>query len=61
VRLPTYSFEDRDLTGAIERLLADRALEQRIGQVSARLQAKPGTSAAADLLEAVALKPAMAG
>jgi MGT family glycosyltransferase len=58
VRLPTYSFEERELTGAIERLLADRPLHDRMREVSARLQAKPGTRAAADLLEAVALKPA---
>jgi MGT family glycosyltransferase len=61
VRLATYSFEERELTTAIERLLGDRALKARMQQVSTRLQASPGTKAAADLLEAVALKPVPAG
>ena len=54
VRLPTYEFEDADLSGAIDRLLADRALHARMGEVAARLQAKPGTVAAAELIEATA-------
>ncbi len=61
VRLPTYSFEEHELTAAIERLLADRGLKARMQEVSARLQANPGTRAAADLLEALALKPVAAG
>ncbi len=51
VRLDTYAFPDDALEGAIERLLADRALHARLGAVAARLQASPGTVRAADLIE----------
>jgi UDP:flavonoid glycosyltransferase YjiC (YdhE family) len=54
VRLPTYSFADRDLTAAIDRLLGDRALAQRLSQASQRLQASPGNERAADLIEQLA-------
>jgi MGT family glycosyltransferase len=54
IRLPTYSFEEADLTGAIDRLLHDEALRRRMGEASARLQAHPGPGQAADLLERVA-------
>ena len=55
VRLATYSFSDDELPSAIDRLLADTALRHRMGKVSRRLQARPGTRAAADLIEQVAL------
>lgn len=51
VRLDTYHHQPRELTGAIDRLLADEALAGRLTAVSARLQAAPGTELAADLLE----------
>jgi MGT family glycosyltransferase len=51
LRLPTYSFEDGELTRAVDRLLADRALGERMRAVSARLQSTPGTHRAADLIE----------
>ena len=54
VRLPTYAFEDEDLTGAIDRLLADDTLPDRLSAISARLKANPGTVRAADLIERVA-------
>jgi MGT family glycosyltransferase len=54
VRLPTYSFADRDLTTAIDRMLGDRALAQRLSQASRRLQANPGNERAADLIEHLA-------
>src|SRR5437764_2552424 len=53
VRLDPYRFEDAELTGAVDRLLADRALANRLGAMSARLQASPGTLRAADLIEGV--------
>jgi MGT family glycosyltransferase len=53
-RLETYAFEDAELTGAIDRLLADQALRRRLAGVSQRLQASPGTVWAADLIERVA-------
>jgi MGT family glycosyltransferase len=56
MRLPTYSFEEEDLLGAIERLLRNGSLRSRMQGVSARLQARPGTRRAADLIEEVAAK-----
>ena len=54
VRLPAYDFADDDLTGAIDGLLADRVLADRLAAMSARLRANPGTVHAADLIERVA-------
>jgi MGT family glycosyltransferase len=54
VRLPTYSFEDEALTGAIDRLIDDPLLAGRLGAMSARLRSHPGTVAAADAIEDVA-------
>jgi MGT family glycosyltransferase len=53
VRLATYDFEDSELTGAVDRLLADSTIHGRLAAVSARLQANPGTVRAADLIESV--------
>jgi MGT family glycosyltransferase len=55
VRLPTYSFEGRDLWEAIDRLLADSGLRDRLASVSERLQANPGNEHAAELIERVAV------
>ena len=54
VRLPTYDFEDEQLTGAVDRLLADTALRSRMAAAAARYQADPGTVRAADRIEQVA-------
>ena len=54
VRLPAYEVDDSALTGAIERLLADQRLRDRLAAVSARLRANPGTVRAADLIERLA-------
>ena len=54
IRLPTYTFEPDDLSGAIDRLLADAGLQGRLSEVSQRLQASPGNERAADLIERVA-------
>ncbi len=51
IRLPTYEFEDGELLGAIDRLLADDALHARMAAISSRVQAAPGTATAADLIE----------
>jgi MGT family glycosyltransferase len=52
-RLDTYGHGGEELTGAIERLLADEALAARLAQTSKRLQSAPGTEKAADLIEKV--------
>jgi MGT family glycosyltransferase len=54
VRLPAYSVETGELTGAIDSLLADVGLRSRLEALSARLQANPGTVRAADLVERLA-------
>jgi MGT family glycosyltransferase len=55
IRLPTYSFDRRDLWEAIDRLLADSDLGDRLATVSDRLQASPGNERAAELIERVAV------
>ena len=54
VRLPAYAFEDDQLTGAIDRLLGDRALHERMTAMSAQIRATSGTERAAGLIEQVA-------
>jgi MGT family glycosyltransferase len=53
--LPTYSFEPRELWEAIDLLLADTELHDRLAKTSARLQASPGNERAGDLIERVAI------
>jgi UDP:flavonoid glycosyltransferase YjiC (YdhE family) len=53
-RLSTYGFRDRELTGAIDRLLKDRTLGERMAAMSARIKSTSGTVRAADLVERVA-------
>jgi MGT family glycosyltransferase len=54
VRLPTYAFEPEQITSAIDRLVSDRALHDRLAGISRRLQADRGTVVAADLIERLA-------
>jgi UDP:flavonoid glycosyltransferase YjiC (YdhE family) len=54
IRLDTYGHEPEELTDAIEKLLADEELAGRLSNVSARLQQRPGTVTAADLIERLA-------
>jgi len=51
-RLDTYRHSGEELTGAIDRLLADEELGSRLAAVSQRLQQARGTERAADLIEA---------
>jgi UDP:flavonoid glycosyltransferase YjiC (YdhE family) len=54
MRLETYEFEDDELLGAIDRLLADEPLRTRMAATAARLQGSPGTVTAASLIERLA-------
>jgi UDP:flavonoid glycosyltransferase YjiC (YdhE family) len=54
IRLAPYEVEGDELRGAIDRLLGDEALARRLADISARLQARPGTAVAADAIEALA-------
>jgi len=53
VRLDTYAFDDRELHEAIERLLGDAALRERMAKEGARIRGRDGTTRAADLVEAL--------
>jgi MGT family glycosyltransferase len=55
VRLPTYDWEPEQLTGAVDRLLANDALAARMKDISADVQAEPGPVRAADLIEELAI------
>ena len=52
-RLDTYGHEPAELVSAIESLLADSRLPDRLRRISQRLQAEPGTEKAAGLIEAL--------
>jgi len=54
VRLSTYGFRDNELTGAIDRLLADHLLDGRLAAMAGQIRAQAGTRLAADLIERVA-------
>jgi UDP:flavonoid glycosyltransferase YjiC (YdhE family) len=54
IRLPTYTFDDRELLDAVERLLGDTALHARLGAISERIQAASGHVRAAGLIEQLA-------
>ena len=43
-----------ELLGAVDRLLADQALHERLAATARRLRARPGTVRAADLIECLA-------
>jgi MGT family glycosyltransferase len=51
VRMVTYEFGDEELTGAVDRLLADTALRARVAEVGAAVRAGDGVRRAADLIE----------
>jgi UDP:flavonoid glycosyltransferase YjiC (YdhE family) len=53
VRLNTYAFEDAELHGAIDRLLADAPLRERMARESAEIRRRDGRTRAADLIEAL--------
>ncbi len=54
VRLPTYDWTDEQLIGAVERLLADDGLRDRMRTIAVGVRADPGHVRAADVIERVA-------
>jgi MGT family glycosyltransferase len=58
IRLPTYAFEDDELTGAVDRLVADAELRSRAEALGRSIRSARGTERAADLIEAVARREA---
>jgi UDP:flavonoid glycosyltransferase YjiC (YdhE family) len=57
-RLSTYGFRDEELTDAIDELLADEPLADRLAAMSKRIQSTSGTTRAADLIERLAISGA---
>jgi MGT family glycosyltransferase len=53
IRLDTYGFSDEQLLGAIEQLLADAPLRDRMARIGRDVRERSGTRRAADLLERV--------
>ena len=54
VRLSTYGFEDRELIDAVDRLVGDASLGDRLAAMSRRIRSTSGTARAAGLIERVA-------
>jgi len=54
VRLDTYGHDPRELSGAIDALLANDRLRAHLAAASERLRARPGTDVAANLIERIA-------
>lgn len=52
--LPRYTWSDGELTATIERLLADRAMHERLAAVSRHMQSAKGTAKAARILAEIA-------
>jgi MGT family glycosyltransferase len=56
LRLDTYGHEPEELLGAVDGVLADEWMRERLANASARLQAHRGTEVAAERIEAVATR-----
>jgi MGT family glycosyltransferase len=55
VRLPTYAFTDADLLGAVDHLLADTGLRDRLDAIGADIRARDGLRRGAAIIEQVGL------
>jgi UDP:flavonoid glycosyltransferase YjiC (YdhE family) len=53
VRLNTYGFADAELTDAVERLLGDTALRDRLAEQGEAIRARDGLRVGADVIERV--------
>ncbi len=51
IRLDTYRFTDDELTGAVDRLLADTALRERLANLGTAIRARDGLRVGADVIE----------
>ncbi|MER5423801.1 glycosyltransferase [Streptosporangium roseum] len=51
VRLATYTFTDEELTGALDRLLGDAELRERLAAAGEEIRRRDGLRKAADLIE----------
>ncbi|HMK92146.1 MAG TPA: nucleotide disphospho-sugar-binding domain-containing protein, partial [Thermoleophilia bacterium] len=55
VRLPTYDWDEADLVGAVDALLADERLHGRLQKASAAIRASDGRRLGSDLIERLAI------
>jgi MGT family glycosyltransferase len=55
VRLPTYAFADADLLDAVDRLLADTDLRERMAATGADIRARDGLRRGAEIIERAGL------
>lgn len=55
VRLATYDFADEELTGAVDRLLADTGLRRRMDEIGRTVRERDGLTRGADIIEQVGL------
>lgn len=53
VRLDTYHFADDELIGALDRILADTALRDKVSAIGAQIRERDGIGRAADVIETV--------
>ena len=56
VRLDTFRFADDELTGAVERLLADSALRSNLAEIGTAIRARNGLRVGADAIEQVGVQ-----
>jgi MGT family glycosyltransferase len=56
VRLDTYKFADDELTGAVDRLLADSTLRTRLAEMGAAISGRDGLRVGADVIEKVGVQ-----
>lgn len=56
IRLGTYTFTDDELTGAVDRLLADTELRQRLDAIGKAIRERDGLRVGADVIEEVGVK-----
>jgi UDP:flavonoid glycosyltransferase YjiC (YdhE family) len=56
VRLPTYAFGAFELTDAVERLLADTDLRERLADIGTAIRGRDGLRVGADTIERVGVQ-----
>jgi MGT family glycosyltransferase len=61
IRLDTYGFADAELTDAVDRLLADTALRNRLEGIGTDIRARDGLRVGADVIEQVGAQHRTAG
>ena len=55
VRLNTYGFADAELTDAVDKILADTELRDRLEEIGEKIRARDGLRVGADVIEQVGL------